>query len=73
MAGAVVWVVSAAVLWSAMAACAAQDLPSGGGQIPELRRGAGGQIEVVRPSAPARQPERSHEKPPPRRRQTSPS
>jgi len=35
-----------------IAAASAQELPRGGGPLPELRRGANGQIEVV-PTAPA--------------------
>ena len=65
MAKAAAWIASGVVLWSAMAAGAAQELPAGGGSIPELRRGAGGQIEVMRPNRPAHQPEQSREKPAP--------
>jgi hypothetical protein len=36
------------------AASTAQELPPGGGPLPELRRGPNGQIEVVRPQAPVR-------------------
>jgi hypothetical protein len=57
-------IVSGLVLWSVMAAGAAQELPPGGGPIPELRRGANGQIEVVRPSAPSHR-EPSRERPAP--------
>jgi hypothetical protein len=48
------FVVGAAVslLLADAAAARAQELPSGGGQMPELRRGANGQIEVV-PTNPA--------------------
>jgi hypothetical protein len=40
------------LLLADVAAARAQELPSGGGQMPELRRGANGQIEVV-PTHPA--------------------
>ena len=48
------FVVGAAVslLLADVAAALAQELPSGGGQMPELRRGATGQIEAV-PTNPA--------------------
>jgi hypothetical protein len=48
------FVVGAAVslLLADVAAARAQELPSGGGQMPELRRGANGQIEAV-PTNPA--------------------
>jgi hypothetical protein len=48
------FVVGAAVslLLADVAAALAQELPSGGGQMPELRRGANGQIEAV-PTNPA--------------------
>jgi hypothetical protein len=48
------FVVGAAVslLLADVAAARAQELPSGGGQMPELRRGANGQIEVL-PTNPA--------------------
>jgi hypothetical protein len=36
-----------------IAASAAQELPPGSGPLPPLRRGPDGQIEVVRPAAPA--------------------
>jgi hypothetical protein len=43
--------ISVALVWADIAASAAQQLPSGGGPIPSVRRGADGKIEVVRPSA----------------------
>lgn len=42
------------LLWAATAASAAQELPSGGGPIPPVRRGADGRIELVAPNAFAR-------------------
>jgi hypothetical protein len=52
--GGVKWFAPAVVLWLGTAVVVAQELPPAGGPIPELRRGAGGQIELVPPSAPAR-------------------
>jgi hypothetical protein len=43
--------VAVALLWASIAASVAQELPSGGGAIPPVRRGANGQIEVVPPDA----------------------
>jgi len=43
-----------ALLWADTTASAAQELPSGGGPIPPVRRGASGQIEIVRPDVAAR-------------------
>jgi glucose/arabinose dehydrogenase len=46
-----------ALLWTCIAASAAQQLPSGGEPVPLLRRGANGEIEVVPPpptAAPAK-------------------
>jgi hypothetical protein len=42
-----------AVLWADVSASTGQELPSGGGPVPTVRRGANGQIEVVPPSAAA--------------------
>ena len=42
-----------ALLWAVIEAGAAQGLPPGGGPVPAVRRGADGQIELVRPN-PAR-------------------
>ena len=42
---------AAALLWAGMPASSSQELPSGGGPVPPLRRGAGGQIEIVPPSS----------------------
>jgi hypothetical protein len=36
-------------LWAAIAASIGQELPSGGGPVPALRRGANGQIEIAPP------------------------
>lgn len=46
----------AAVLWAGMLASSSQELPSGGGPVPPVHRGASGQIEIVPPS-PAGPPE----------------
>jgi hypothetical protein len=43
--------VALALLWAGIGASLAQELPSGGGAIPPVRRGASGQIEVVPPDA----------------------
>jgi len=43
--------VAVALLWAGIAASVAQELPSGGGAIPPVRRGANGQIEIVPPDA----------------------
>ena len=43
--------VALALLWAGIGASLAQELPSGGGAIPPVRRGANGQIEVVPPDA----------------------
>lgn len=55
-----IWLGSTALagLLAGIAAIEAQQLPPGGGPLPELRRGAKGEIEVV-PPAPAARPERS--------------
>jgi len=44
----------ALALLANVAASGAQQLPSGGGPLPSLRRGANGQIEVVPPDTPPR-------------------
>lgn len=43
--------VAAALLSAGSTATTAQELPSGAGPLPELRRGPNGQIEIARPSA----------------------
>ena len=45
------WISLGIVLWLVMAISVAQELPSGGGPIPALRRGSGGQLELAPPSA----------------------
>src|SRR3954471_11768002 len=41
------WIFSGIRLWLITAISVAQELPSGGGAIPALRRGAGGEIELA--------------------------
>lgn len=43
--------ISAALWWADIAPGAAQELPSGGGPVPPVRRGANGQIELLPPNA----------------------
>jgi hypothetical protein len=49
------WILSAATAialwWAQVAASAAQELPTGGGPVPPLRRGAHGQIEIAPPDS----------------------
>jgi hypothetical protein len=42
--------VAPALLWGDIGATVAQELPTGGGPVPPVRRGAAGQIEIVPPN-----------------------
>jgi hypothetical protein len=57
--------IAAAFWWADIAAGAAQELPSGGGPVPPVRRGANGQIELVPPSSAARPGADGHDAPKP--------
>lgn len=46
--------IAAALWWADIATSTAQELPSGGGPVPPVRRGATGQIEIAPPDAATR-------------------